>query len=166
MFHVRVLDVLRLKAVRGPIDIMVTHDWPRNITQHGDEAALLRFKSFLADDIRAARAGSGKFGSVPGAELLALHQPRYWFAAHMHCRFPALVRHPSGRETRFLALDKVLPRRDFLQVLDMNVAEVAQGAPSPPAGLAYDPEWLALLKRTHPLVSLTRYAHVPQNMYA
>lgn len=33
----------------------------------------------------------------------------------MHVKFPALVEHPSGRVTKFLALDKILPRRDFLQ---------------------------------------------------
>ena len=115
-----------------------------------DEAQLLRVKSFLASEIRA-----NTFGSAPGEELLHSLQPRYWFSAHMHCRFAALVRHPTGRETRFLALDKVLPNRDFLQVLDIPVSDVG---PEAPQALAYDAEWLALIRRTHPSVSLTRYA--------
>jgi lariat debranching enzyme len=81
-------------------------------------------------------------------------QPDYWFAAHLHVKFPAVVphrttttaaaaaaaagasqqQHDSGtgttsgggssggdaaeaqKVTRFLALDKCLPGRDFLQV--------------------------------------------------
>ena len=34
-------------------------------------------------------------------------KPKYWFSAHMHCKFSALVPHPSSSSsTRFLALDK------------------------------------------------------------
>jgi lariat debranching enzyme len=152
------MDVLRLSALQQPLDIFMSHDWPRGISKHGDEAQLLRVKPFLASEIRA-----NTFGSAPGEELLHSLQPRYWFSAHMHCRFAALVRHPTGRETRFLALDKVLPNRDFLQVLDIPVSDVG---PEAPQALAYDAEWLALIRRTHPSVSLTRYAHAPPHMYA
>lgn len=157
VFHVRVMDVLRLSALRRPLDVFVSHDWPRNISKHGNEAQLLRVKPFLRADI-----ASGEFGSEPGEHLLHTLRPRYWFSAHMHCRFAALVRHPDGRETRFLALDKVLPGRDFLQVLDLPVSDDAAAAAPP--GLAYDAEWLALLRRTHPMVSLTRYAHMPDQL--
>lgn len=51
-------------------------------------------------------------------------KPRYWLAAHMHCFFPALVPHSNKNNsendfglTRFLSLDKPLPRRHFLQVI-------------------------------------------------
>ena len=85
------------------------------------------------------------------AEILHKKQPNYWFSAHLHCKFAALVRHSETSSTRFLALDKgkgkqiqkqtnqnelktnqipniellshpcilVLPKRDFLQVLDL-----------------------------------------------
>jgi hypothetical protein len=46
---------------------------------------------------------------LQGEQLLRELKPDYWFAAHMHVKFPALVQHKGGRATRFLALDKCLP---------------------------------------------------------
>lgn len=55
-------------------------------------------------------------------------RPRYWFAGHLHVAYPAVVPHdadgstlPVGakraaRVTRFLATDKPLPRRKYVQV--------------------------------------------------
>ncbi len=84
---------------------------------------------------------------MPGELLLKQLMPRYWFAAHLHVKFAALVKHGApttetvagetsapvdGTEgaseapeeskptitntTKFLALDKCVPSRDFLQV--------------------------------------------------
>ena len=34
-----------------PVDIFLSHDWPVTITRYGDEAALLRRKSFFAEEV-------------------------------------------------------------------------------------------------------------------
>lgn len=62
-------------------------------------------------------------GSKPAAKLLEKLKPPYWFAAHLHCKFSALVQHgEDGPVTNFLALDKCLPGHKFLQVLDVIFA--------------------------------------------
>ena len=59
----------------------------------------------------------GTLGSEAAAQLLEKLKPSYWFSAHLHCKFSALVQHGEGGPlTRFLALDKCIPGRRFLQV--------------------------------------------------
>ncbi|CAN7989662.1 unnamed protein product, partial [Ixodes pacificus] len=110
-YHLRNIEIFRLKQLREPLDVVVSHDWPRGVYNHGDKEALLRRKKFFRAEVETNR-----LGCRPTEELLELLRPRFWFAAHLHCKFAALVQHQDGTCTKFLALDKCLPRRDFLQV--------------------------------------------------
>ncbi len=51
-YHVRELEVYRLMQLRQPIDVFLSHDWPRNIARHGDTHRLLRAKPFLRSEVR------------------------------------------------------------------------------------------------------------------
>lgn len=97
-------------------------------------------------------------GSKPLTEVLDAIRPSYWFAAHLHCKYAAIVPHyelGSGEivgETKFLALGKCLPNMQFLQVL--NIATISTDDDEDPAQqLSHDLEWLAILRATNHLMS-------------
>ena len=109
VYHVRNIDTLRLKSMpTESVDMMLSHDWPRGITRYGNEAQLIRFKRHFADEIE-----TNTLGSPPGMEILEKVLPTYWFAGHLHCKFAAVFE----EKTKFLALDKCLPNRRFLQII-------------------------------------------------
>ncbi|CAZ85053.1 unnamed protein product [Tuber melanosporum] len=137
IYHVRQYDVFKLYQINEPVDVMISHDWPSGIEHHGDLNELLRRKSFFRSDIE-----KGELGSPPARSLLNKLKPRYWFSAHLHVKFAALVDH-GNKVTNFLALDKCLPHRQFLQLLTIPVTK------SKP-GLSYDPEWLAITRVLNP----------------
>ncbi|KAK6166465.1 hypothetical protein SNE40_023150 [Patella caerulea] len=147
VYHVRNLEVFRFKQISRPIDIFLSHDWPRGIYHYGNVNKLLRGKPFFAEEIE-----SNKLGSAPGEELLHVLKPEYWFAAHLHVKFAAYVQHETEnnveRTTKFLSLDKCLPRRKFLQVLDIPHDN------NLPLKLQLDAEWLSILKSTNHLLNL------------
>ncbi|KAG7463938.1 hypothetical protein MATL_G00181910 [Megalops atlanticus] len=149
VYHTRNIEVFKLKQIQHPIDIFMSHDWPRGIYNYGSTEQLLRKKKFLRQEVE-----NNSLGSPAAAELLAHLQPSYWFSAHLHVKFAAIMQHQaqndcSPRTTKFLSLDKCLPHRDFLQIV-----EVAD-RPGSSEFLEYDPEWLAILKATDSLQRVT-----------
>jgi len=64
---------------------------------------------------------------------------------------PSAGRVPDSRgaETRFLALDKVVPSRDFMQIVELPGG-------TGDATLRYDVEWLAVVRATHAATPLAR----------
>ncbi|RWS26231.1 hypothetical protein B4U80_11071 [Leptotrombidium deliense] len=147
IYHTRTLEVFRLMQLaisNEPIDIFVSHDWPLNIHSYGDVDKLLRIKPFFSNDIR-----KGSLGNPLCLKLLDQLKPSYWFSAHLHVRFEATVTHENKTTTQFLALDKCLPRRHYLEFIEIEPKN-NQGSP----GLNYDAEWLAILKNTDHLTSI------------
>lgn len=158
VYHIRNIDVFKLKQLKMPLDVFMTHDWPRGIYQYGNTNQLLHKKRFLRQEVE-----NGTLGSPAAAELLEHLQPSYWFSAHLHVKFAALMQHQAKNNaapkiTKFLSLDKCLPHRDFLQIV-----EVAD-RPGSSEHLEYDPEWLAILKATDSLQNPScNYWNPPQD---
>ena len=118
VFHVRNIDVYRLQCLSNSnysspsikessssdddklksqqrLNIMMTHDWPRGIEQHGDTQALLRKKKFFAQEVYENR-----LGSPVSEELLYLLRPKQWFSGHLHVKFEATVRHSKPSQSK------------------------------------------------------------------
>ncbi|CAK9293476.1 unnamed protein product [Gordionus sp. m RMFG-2023] len=192
IYHIRNLDVYRLSLLDtsiNPINICLSHDWPSGIWNYGDVDRLLTIKPYFQKDIQ-----SGQLGSPPTNELLKKLKPDYWFSAHLHVKFAALFPHKSYSKnnkesslddeddttiketfTKFLALDKCLPHRQFLQVIsfphsvkdieisaksdspdndnDLATSSLDNGKFKTRSYLAYDLEWIDVLRKTDSLVN-------------
>jgi len=133
VYAIRSLEVYRLRQITPDIDIMLSHDWPRRIWEYGNKEQLLQSNPSFRNDVEKGRLGSG-----PSMNLLMNLKPRYWFAAHMHCRFDAEV-HNEGHCTKFTALDECLPNRQFLEILKIG------GEVEGDLKIEYDLEWLSIL---------------------
>ncbi|XP_017780121.1 PREDICTED: lariat debranching enzyme isoform X2 [Nicrophorus vespilloides] len=145
VYHTRNIEVHRFKQLSGLVDVFISHDWPQDVTDHGDVNSLVKIKPWFKDDI-----SKGKLGSAPCREIMSTLKPKYWFAAHLHCKFAALVEHDDKSTTKFLALDKCLPKRKFLQILDIPSEETGDNG----VHIKYDLEWLTILYLTNHLFSV------------
>ena len=58
----------------------------------------------------------------------------------MHVKYAAIFPHNEQEQTKFLSLDKCLPGRDFLQVLDFGEKDDIENE----IELYYDEEWLII----------------------
>ena len=170
VYHVRHFDAWRLTLLAPPraaasagvdvdVDVVMSHDWPRGMERHGDLDGLLRAKPFFRED-----AQSNSLGSVGATLVLTALQPRYWFSGHMHVRFAALYDH-GGRQTRFLALDKALPNRDWMQIVGLGEEKggdaVDEDEHEREVTLHYDLDWLCAVRKTAALVPTTTARWTP-----
>ncbi|KAI7872966.1 lariat debranching enzyme, C-terminal domain-containing protein [Spinellus fusiger] len=219
VYHVREYDVKKLMRIQKPMDIFLSHDWPRGIERFGNMKKLIKKKPYFQQEIM-----TNSLGSPANEDLLKKLQPSLWFSAHLHVYYSSLVDHDklqameyskevnkilrinpkspariiekvenpdeiaidlseeeeeeeeekkntppedisisletevtqtaSGPKiTKFLSLDKCLPYRDFLQVIDVPT----EGEPQ---GFTYDLEWLAITRSMHPYMSLGRSQNI------
>ena len=133
VYHTRSTQIDHLLTFDAEdVDIVVSHDWPEGITQYGDLERLLKIKPYFKSDIEARKLGNPHF-----MRILKKLKPKNWFAAHLHCKFSALVKHSGGPDTHFLALGKPCQSGDFIQILETTAIK-----DDAPPSLCYDPYWI------------------------
>lgn len=86
VYHVREWDVRRLCNLRTQVDVGVSHDWPRGVEWDGDWKGLFKRKDLFERDAR-----EGKLGSLAARKVMDRLRPKWWFSAHLHCKFSAVV---------------------------------------------------------------------------
>lgn len=146
IYHTRRLDVFRLELLQNniekdPLDIMISHDWPCRIYDHGNREQLLRFKPGFRKDVES-KYGLGNQLTKP---LIGELKPKRWFAAHLHCRFYAKVKHDQNKQTEFLSLNKIGNGKQYMEVLDLTSSRPDEIQDDE---LYYDEEWLTILRKT------------------
>ncbi|ORY97279.1 lariat debranching enzyme, C-terminal domain-domain-containing protein [Syncephalastrum racemosum] len=170
-YHTREYDVRKMLQVKNPIDIFLSHDWPRGIERYGDVQTLLKKKPFFRAEVER-----NDLGSPANELLLKTLMPRYWYSAHLHVHFSATVAHgpvqqeqnpdeimipddsdsedekgvsqQEAKTTEFLALDKCGRGRRNLHYMDIESTN--------DQGLQYDLEWLAITRAMQPYLSLEK----------
>lgn len=137
LYHVRKSDVLPLFMLREDrrMDVMVSHDWPNGVAYHGNVRDLLRRKPFFEKDVQTRQ-----LGSPVNWQLLRQLKPSWWLSAHLHVRYEATINHNKRKKknedeldldlfsdedneesvTKFLSLDKCLPRRSWLEIIEVD----------------------------------------------
>lgn len=94
VYHTREWDVRKLLQVREQVDVGVSHDWPRGVEWDGDWKGLFKRKDLFEKDAR-----EGKLGSEAARCVMDRLRPRWWFSAHLHCKYSAVVKHDkAGKE--------------------------------------------------------------------
>ncbi|KAI0503248.1 lariat debranching enzyme, C-terminal domain-containing protein [Xylaria bambusicola] len=87
-YHVREIDVRKLLLLREPVDVGLSHDWPRAVENHGNTRALWSKKpDFRQESI------DGVLGNPAAEYVMDRLRPAYWFSAHMHCKFTAIKKY-------------------------------------------------------------------------
>lgn len=85
------------------MDIFLSHDWPRSIYHYGNKKQLLKTKSFFRQEVE-----NNTLGSPAASELLEHLKPTYWFSAHLHVKFAALMQHQVENTMLILWFNKQL----------------------------------------------------------
>ena len=71
-----------------PVHIVLSHDWPAGVYNHGNMKQLLKIKPYFKKEVE-----EDTLGNKPAAELLECLKPDFWFSAHLHVKFAAYVKH-------------------------------------------------------------------------
>jgi len=134
LYHVREIDVRKLLLLRSQVDVGLSHDWPRGVEWQGDYKALFRKKDLFEADARA-----GTLGSSAAKYVMDRLRPPYWFSAHLHCKFAAVVDYsekkpvseslPNGAENREVHETKNTDGIDFGLVEEAEPAVIESSGP-------------------------------------
>lgn len=109
-YHVREIDVRKLLQIREPVDIGLSHDWPRGIENHGRKNELFKQKPDFKQESK-----NGLLGNPAATYVMDRLRPSYWFAAHLHCKFAAIKEYEPPEQETYIDIEGVPGPIDYLQ---------------------------------------------------
>lgn len=80
-YHTRSIETFRMKQLKLPLDIMISHDWPQGIYNFGDVDLLVRKKPHFKEQTEPGCRMP--LGSPANAEVLYHTRPSYWFSGKL-----------------------------------------------------------------------------------
>jgi lariat debranching enzyme len=96
-YHVRELDVRKLLQIRTQVDLGLSHDWPNRVELSGDYETLFAKKRGFRED-----SDNGRLGSIAARFVLDRLRPAFWFSAHLHVKYNAVVQHGDNLQAESL----------------------------------------------------------------
>lgn len=134
VYHQRELDVRKLLQVRTQVDVGISHDWPRKVEWQGDYEQLFRLKPYFESD-----AKTGRLGSPAARYVMERLKPAWWFAAHLHCKFSAVVDYDRDTDIRLgknsTGSAGILPATEDMRGAEEIKSELKIGQPPETDGL-------------------------------
>lgn len=150
LYHVRKPDVFPLFLIQNRIDLMLSHDWPNEVVYHGNLNKLLKLKPFFKKDINNHELGSAinweLLKSIKPKWWFSAHLHVKFTANVRHdenSKFEHVKKNDNEIEldlfseddadettdlnvvtqesvTKFLSLDKCLPKREWFEVIEIE----------------------------------------------
>eukprot|EP01126_Amoeba_proteus_P051328 TRINITY_DN6124_c0_g1_i1.p1 TRINITY_DN6124_c0_g1~~TRINITY_DN6124_c0_g1_i1.p1 ORF type:complete len:311 (-),score=38.79 TRINITY_DN6124_c0_g1_i1:83-1015(-) len=152
LFHVRQYELWKLYHLRTPVDIILSHDWPSVAISEGDTTVLYKQRPSLEGQ---------NFGINVYSSLLKHIKPSYWFSGHMHVNFESTIPHGKDQETKFMALDKAMQGRPFINFIEMKSSSHCRS-------LCYDLPWLAITRLCleHFPIHMENISDIPRKFFS
>ncbi|KAI1442438.1 lariat debranching enzyme, C-terminal domain-containing protein [Annulohypoxylon stygium] len=138
-YHTREFDVRKLLLLREQVDVVLSHDWPRAIENHGSTNSLWKWKP----DFRKESL-DGTLGNPAAAYVMDRLRPGYWFSAHMHCKYPAIKTYKDLTKAELAEMKKAEEEQNATLAvpeeatanpdeIDLDMDDEADAPPSKPA---------------------------------
>ncbi|KAI6794197.1 DBR1-domain-containing protein, partial [Hortaea werneckii] len=127
IYHTREVDVRKLLQIQTQVDIGISHDWPKGVEWKGNFRQLFRFKKHLEEDAR-----DGQLGNVAAQYVMDRLRPRYWFSAHLHCKYAAVVKHKEPQDNERVLSDATTIRKNDDEIDLEDGSKTTHGNSAPP----------------------------------